>query len=273
MRPREEWQIVERPDLRIVDDEAWHAVRDRMDSPRKRGGQRGRGPAPRTLFGGLLRCGVCGGAMVAVHKRYYGCAAHKDRGPAVCAGTFAPRQETDRRLIAELRQQVLAPEAIAKIRTRVRELLQDLQRRGNSDAEARAARIEALQGEISRLTDAVAQMGLSAALRARLAAAEAELAALAATGSAHPTSIVPSADKVGARIREVAMRLESALATDVDMRPQDPGGQARRHRRRGEATTASTPKWTSAPYCWRQPGPMLLGVVAGEGFEPSTFGL
>ena len=216
LRPREEWQVVERPDLRIVDDKAWHAVRIRMDSPRKRGGQRGRGRAPRTLFGGLLRCGVCGGAMVAVHQRYYGCAAHKDRGPAVCAGTFAPRQETDRRLIAELRQQVLAPEAIAKIRTRVRELLQDLQRRGNSDAEARAARIEALQCEINRLTDAVAQMGLSAALRVRLATAETELASLAATGPAHPVFTAPSGDKVGARIRELAMRLESALSTDVD---------------------------------------------------------
>ena len=72
----------------------------------------------------------------AVGWRYSGCAAHKDRGPAVCTGTFAPGQETDRRLIAELRQQVLAPEAIAKIRIRVRELLQDLQRRGSREAEA-----------------------------------------------------------------------------------------------------------------------------------------
>ncbi len=216
LRPRSEWQIAERPDLRIVDDATWHAVRARMDSPRKRGGQRGRGRAPRTLFGGLLRCGVCGGAMVAVHQRYYGCAAHKDRGPAVCAGTFAPRQETDRRLIAELRQQVLAPEAIAKIRTRVRDLLQDLQRRGNGEAEIRAARIEALRGEINRLTDAVAQMGLSAALRTRLVAAETELASLVATSTTQPACTIPNADKVGARIREVAMRLETALSTDVD---------------------------------------------------------
>jgi hypothetical protein len=154
--------------------------------------------------------------MVAVHKRYYGCAAHKDRGPAVCTGTFAHRGETDRRLIAELRQQVLAPEAIATIRIRVRELLQDLQQRGNSDVEARAARMEALEGEVNRLTDAVAQMGLSAALRTRLVAAEAELASLAATAPTHPACTVPSADKVGARIREVAMRLESALSTDVE---------------------------------------------------------
>ena len=169
------------------------------------------------------RCSAGCSAAASAAERWSPCisvttAARRTRiaGPAVCAGTFAPRKETDRRLIAELRQQVLAPEAIAKIRTRVRELLQDLQRRGNSDAEARAARVEALQGEINRLTDAVAQMGLSAALRARLVAAETELASLAATGPAHPVFTAPSGDKVGARIREMAMRLETALSTDVE---------------------------------------------------------
>jgi hypothetical protein len=31
------------------------------------------------------------------------------RGPAVCSGTFAPRAETEQRLIAELRTQVILP--------------------------------------------------------------------------------------------------------------------------------------------------------------------
>lgn len=216
LRPPDQWKIVERPDLRIVDNATWQAVRMRIDTPRRQGGQRGRGPPPRTLFGGLLRCGICGGAMVAVHKRYYGCAAHKDRGPAVCAGTFAPRAETDRRLIAGLREQVLTPEAIAKIRVRVCELLEDLQRRANSDANDRAARMSALQAEIDRLTDAVAQMGLSNALRTRLAAAEAELATLKAQGPGTPRVATADADRVGARIRRVALNLESALASDVD---------------------------------------------------------
>ena len=168
MRPRSEWKVAERPDLRIIDDATWAAVRQRMDAPRKKGGQRGRGPAPRTLLGGLLRCGVCGGAMVAVHKRYYGCAAHKDRGPAVCPGTFAPRAETEQRLISELRNQALSPEAIARIGARVRQLLADLQRQASSEAGATPARIAAAEAEVARLVDAVAEMGLSSALKQRL---------------------------------------------------------------------------------------------------------
>jgi site-specific DNA recombinase len=216
IRPQSEWKIVERADLRIVDDDTWRAARARMDSPRRNGGQRGRGPAPRTLLGGLLRCGICGGAMVAVHKRYYGCAAHKDRGASVCTGTFAPRIETERRLISELRKQVLAPEAVARIGDRVRELLAGLQRRATSEAEATPARIATAEAEVHRLTDAVAQMGLSAALRSRLEAAEAELRALRARPGPRAPNALPAPKKVEVRVREVMMRIETELAADVD---------------------------------------------------------
>ncbi|MBK7082267.1 MAG: recombinase family protein [Betaproteobacteria bacterium] len=218
MRPPTEWHVADRPDLRIVDDEAWKAVRARMEAPRQGSGHRGRGGAPRTLFGGLLRCGHCGGPMIAVHTRYYGCAAHKTRGSAICQGTSAPRAETDRRLIQGLRDEVLAPAAIAKISARVKELLRDLQKRAGDQTDARDERIAALEGEIGRLTDAVAQMGLSAALRTRLVAAEAELAELTAKATGRQTSPVAcDGEQVGARIRKVALRLEQALATDVEV--------------------------------------------------------
>jgi DNA invertase Pin-like site-specific DNA recombinase len=126
LRSRQEWKTVERPDLRIISDELWQAVRARMLSPRRRSGQRGRSAPMRTLFGGLLRCSVCGGAMVAVQARSYGCAAHKERGLAVCRGTFAPRSETDARLVAELQKEILTPEAITNIEARVRSLLGEL---------------------------------------------------------------------------------------------------------------------------------------------------
>jgi site-specific DNA recombinase len=218
MRPPSEWHVAERPDLRIVDEETWKAVRARMDGSKRGRGRGGRGRPPRTLFGGLLRCGLCGGPMIAVHTRYYGCATHKTRGAAVCQGITAPRAETDRRLIQGLRDEVLNPSALAKIRTRVNELLRDLQQRANDGAAARGERIAALQGEIGRLTDAVAQMGLSPALRARLVAAESELASLSVERAADQVSVMASDDgQVSAGIRRVALSLEKALATDVEV--------------------------------------------------------
>jgi DNA invertase Pin-like site-specific DNA recombinase len=216
MRPQHEWKVVERPDLRIIDDELWAAVRLRMDRPRKKGGQRGRGRAPRTLLGGLLRCGVCGGAMIAATKRYYGCAAHKDRGPAVCTGTFAPRGETERRLISELRDHVLGPEAVARIGDRVRQLLADLERRATNEIETTPARIAAAEAEVARLVDAVAEMGLSDALKRRLKTAEDELQALKKQRTTSSSCAVPDRKQIEQRVRKAITRIETELAADID---------------------------------------------------------
>ena len=72
----------------------------------------------------------------------------------------------------------------------------------------------ALEGEITRLTDAVAQLGLSQTLKARLMSAEAEYESLTARVESRPPPL-PSTEGIGAKIRDVAMRLDTALAQDV----------------------------------------------------------
>jgi hypothetical protein len=63
----------------------------------------------RTLLGGLMRCPHCGGSVVAIDKRFYGCTARHDRGPAVCAGIRFPRDNADVRLLGDLRDELLSP--------------------------------------------------------------------------------------------------------------------------------------------------------------------
>ena len=98
-RPQEEWVTDNRPELRIVSDELWQAVRERMGRATLQGGSAGKGKRPRTLFGGLLYCGKCGGAVVATNARNYSCAARKDRGAVVCEGVVAQRAVVDKRLM------------------------------------------------------------------------------------------------------------------------------------------------------------------------------
>jgi len=109
IRPESEWQSVARPELCILDDELWHAVRERMASPRRAGGRRGRGGVPMTLLGGVMRCGYCGGSVVKINARTYGCAAHKDRGPAVCGGVEASFRDVDHVVVGYVRGVLAAP--------------------------------------------------------------------------------------------------------------------------------------------------------------------
>lgn len=166
VRPRHEWQIEERQDLRVVDEASWHAVRARMDAPRHAGGRRGRGGVPTTLFGGLLRCGICGGAVIAASARDYACAARKDRGAAVCTGIAARRLEVDRVLIEHLQHEVLSPAMLVEIeREAVRRATEFARASHDSD---NGPRIAELKREIERLADAITAVGVSPTLADRL---------------------------------------------------------------------------------------------------------
>ncbi|MEI2416146.1 recombinase family protein [Orrella sp. JC864] len=213
-RPREEWLTREVPELRIVDDATWEAVRERLSLSRTSGGP-GKSPPPRTLLGGLLRCSLCGGAMVAINLRMYGCGAHKDRGPAVCRGTMTPRRETDKRLLDIIREELLSPAALAELQRQVKLMTEAIQRNGRQGRDAAVQRLAHVDAELDRLTDAIARLGFSEALADRLRAAEAERAKLkrALAESDQPPSQVQDAVE---RYRALLRNLESALASDIE---------------------------------------------------------
>jgi hypothetical protein len=70
----------------------------------------GRNGMPPTLFGELIKCPHCGGGMVVVNSRLYGCTARKDRGSAICRGFTLPRKLADERLLTVLRNDLLSPQ-------------------------------------------------------------------------------------------------------------------------------------------------------------------
>jgi site-specific DNA recombinase len=114
-----------------------------------------------------------------------------------------------------LRDEVLAPASIASIRAQVQELLADATRTAKERAGQHSARLHEIDAEIDRLTDAVAQMGLSGALRDRLVAAEAEKRCLLTESHEVAAPVMPSGERISAKLREIAMRHDDALKTGV----------------------------------------------------------
>lgn len=211
-RPRTEWQRREAPGLRIVAPQLWAAVRAR--DARRATGPKGGAPL-RTLFAGLLRCPACGGPVVAIDARRYGCNVHNDRGPAACANAAAwPRKAVDAALLTVVRDELAGPAALAELHRAARAAV--AQAAGAAGAGHAAARLAALQGEIDRLVDAVAQVGLSDALRARLTAAEAEREQLLHAQAERARAPVPTAAAVVAGYRRRLLQLQAALEDDAD---------------------------------------------------------
>lgn len=215
-RPRDEWVIQDRPELRIISAELWAAVQGEARHNASRGKHFNAGAPQRSLFTGMLRCKVCGGPWVAVNKDRYGCGVHKDRGPSVCPSTLTVlREVVDKRLLAEVREQLLTPAALVELQQEVTAVLAE-QQRANGDSAGLALQLKDVEGEISRLVDAVATVGISKALSARLQAAEAERDRLVAAASAAEPSAAEVIADVMARYKRQTLELRKVLEDAPD---------------------------------------------------------
>ena len=112
--PPEQWESVAVPDLRIVDDALWLAVKARQQEVGFRmarddnGNALNRAHRRKYMLSGLLECGVCGGGYTIMAKERYGCAGHRNKGTCANDRTIS-RREIEGRVLTALRQSLLAP--------------------------------------------------------------------------------------------------------------------------------------------------------------------
>lgn len=209
-RPESEWRRRDMPELRLVPDEHWNAARARLN--RRRSG----GKPPKTLFSGLLRCGVCGGAVVAVSQYDYGCAARKDRGPSVCAGVRASRKLTEENVIERVRSFLLSPAIERHLKRMARESLKRQKSDNRDNADNRDKRVSDLEKEISRIVDAMAKHGHSEALGKRLAESESELSSLKGARQSAPRIAPDIVPRLLERYRAKVVNLSAVTVKNMD---------------------------------------------------------
>lgn len=209
INPPEAWTVTEVPHLRLVDEELWRAVQARQKAVSAAPLQlRAR---PRRLLSGLIRCGVCGGALVVAGPDRYGCSTQRERGG--CTNTAKPKvSEVEARVIAGLQRALLAPELIEEAVAGYHEELRA--HRAASDRRRSEVQRDLAEAErrALRAADAVIDLGPSPALRARLAEAEARVAQLQAEaeaiGPAEVVALHPHAPRLYA---EMIARLQEVL--------------------------------------------------------------
>ena len=128
-RPRDQWHVHKVPELRIVSDELWTRVQARRAEVRVgfklRDSQplvRGKNAAlySKHLFSGLLRCGVCQGAVTVVAggcgKPRYGCSRAWRSGRAGCSNRITIQARVvDRILLDRLREELQRPEMVTHV--------------------------------------------------------------------------------------------------------------------------------------------------------------
>jgi site-specific DNA recombinase len=159
-RPESEWIIEPRPDLAIVPRDVFDRVQamtaakngklKRRSGGRYQGGEPGRCYSP-YLRSGILKCGVCGAAMVIYGVkqnenngkvyRGYQCPSRKRRESSTCTHTLTISQEKiETAVVGEVRKKLLSPENIAFYEAQFRKAFDKA--RKDSGADARATDVE-----------------------------------------------------------------------------------------------------------------------------------
>jgi DNA invertase Pin-like site-specific DNA recombinase len=182
--PESQWESVDVPELRIVDDTLWQAVKDRQAGIQRTmardadGNALNRAHRRKFLLSGLLHCGICGGGFTIVAQDRYGCANRRSAG--ICPNNRTiDRHELEHRVLSGLQSRLMAPDLVSVFIDEFMRALKEEQeqtRRQRDDVEQRR---RAVQKKIDGLIKAIEDGLYSPSLKERLLALEAERDTLA----------------------------------------------------------------------------------------------
>jgi DNA invertase Pin-like site-specific DNA recombinase len=228
--PPEKWIVKEVPELRIVSDELWEAVKARQAQLRTRfanviagvqAHHASRNAAvnralnstrrPGTHFSGLLECGHCGSPYVIVGRDAYGCSGHENSGTCNNRRTIS-RKELQARVIGGLRGPVLDPRLLEGAINLYTDEVDRLNREWSSSYDNRQKTLLEIQRKIKNLTAAILDGGYTRSLITHQQELEAQEEELKKELASTPQPVLIRPDLAEA-FRTKVERLADALQT------------------------------------------------------------
>ncbi len=268
-RPREEaeWVTKECPEWRIVSDELWARVQQRQRVLKERyatSGRVSRGAHSAHLLSGLLICSVCNGPLIVISGtgKYttYGCTRAFNR--AMCSNHAKIKEAfLEEKLFAQLRSAFSTPEVLDSL---VKSLIRfQTELLAGTESVQRVAEIET---QLRNLIGELAQIGGSQALRAGIREREEELKNLRAIKS-NRKEFSPA--EIKREVQEALQDLPALFKVDPLLAKAKLAEHLERitmiPQRDGSYLVEGDWDLLGANFAPQ--------MVAGVGFEPTTFGL
>ncbi|MCB9942820.1 MAG: recombinase family protein [Geminicoccaceae bacterium] len=307
LNPESDWIVKDVPELRIVDDTLWQAVRQRQgqiaakyanvtEAVRKHHNKNRLNGArrPRSLLSGLVFCGCCGGPYSLRGAARFACSNHISKG--TCDNSRTIRQEElESRVLAGLKDRMMSPEIAAEAMRAHAEETNRLNRERRSNADSWKAELVKVEKQIRGIIEAIKEGMFHESMKGEMTALEArkaELAGLLTDAPEDTPDLLPSASAIYAKkiaaltkaLNRPEERPEAAealriLIEKIVLTPGPERGEiyATLH---GELSTIL--EWTERQAIGKaakttKPAASATGVsvsvVAGAGFEPATFRL
>jgi site-specific DNA recombinase len=306
MNAESEWIVAEVPELRIVDDELWQAVKTRQseiadkyvnvtEAIREAQSNRLNGlRRPKALFSGLIYCGVCGGPCSLRGQDRYACSARVTNGS--CANTRTiPRVDLEQRVLAGLKDRMMAPEMAAEAMRAYAEETNRLNRERRASGEGHRSELAKIRRTLKQMLGVIEEGGHTRGMTDRMRELEAREDVLKELLAQEPTDIPVIHPNISGIYRKKVERLTEALNNPEDrneaaeairalvekitLRPGPNRGEidATLHGELGtilgwiEAKAIGKTRKRETPAAFATG--VSVSVVAGIGFEPMTFRL
>ena len=295
LNPESEWIIQDVPELRLIDQDVWDAVKARQGTMRASCFAKGQ-PGywdrrrPRYLFSGLMKCAECGGGVIYYNKAYVGCATARNKG--ICTNKISMRRDDLEALVLEGLEKHLMDPALTEIFCqRYAETMNRLVSEHNAGLHAKRAELEKVGRDIDKLVQAILDGVPGNQVKDRMAALEQRKEILERQldqAEEMPVSLHPN---LAGYYREQIGRLKEALTDEsiggraadvmhslidrIELVPAEYEGrkilEVNLHGRL--AGILSLAMNADKPLDDRDLSMDVVKLVAGVGFEPTTFRL
>ncbi len=214
--PKDRWEVVHVPTLRLLGDDLWEAVKRRQhelsfEIRRDDGGNAlNRVHRRKFLLSGLLKCGCCRGGFTIVAQDRYGCATHRSKGTCDNNVTVS-RQEIEERVFGGLKEKLMAPELVREFIRAFQEEVNRTNAEREEQFTADRQQLGSIGRKIAGIVSAIEEGDYSRALGNRLADLEKQQELLEARLSEAPPSTVRLHPRLAEVYAEKVQQLEQAL--------------------------------------------------------------
>jgi site-specific DNA recombinase len=293
VNPREEWVTKEVPELRIIDQPLWDAVKARQTANAVEGDGIGMWDRrrPRHLLSGLMVCGECGGGYSKVAQSRFGCSSARNKGESVCRNKRTTTCDAvDNVVLHGLQEHLMAPELVALFCEEYLREVNRLRREAEASLDDMKIALAKVQREQARFIEAIREGAPAGPLAQPMALLEKEEQRLVeAIGDAKkpdPIRLHPGmaqiyrrriADLVGALVEEddsgTAREAIRSLIDRVVLTPDNAAKGGLRIDLEGELAGILALATDHKGVNGRSDLQRQVKMVAGTGFEPVTFRL
>ncbi|GLI25721.1 recombinase family protein [Xanthobacter flavus] len=157
INPEEDWITQDVPELRILDDELWRAVKDRQKAVKLNRSDNGETEnhfrerrRPKYLFSGLTKCACCGGGYSMISADLVGCSTARNKGTCDNRRNIR-RDQFEARVLNALRHHLMDPALFKEFCEEFTREMNRLRMEGRASIDAAEAEIKRIDRELDKL--------------------------------------------------------------------------------------------------------------------------